>query len=100
MAVNFESNFFTLLELLEPASRLEVEGACTKVSVRANEVIYKQGDPSNSVYIVASGRVEAFTQSPDGRQTRSLGFMGKGEFFGDLGILTSQERLAAIRSCE
>ena len=100
MATNFESNFFTLLELLDPGSRLEVEAVCTKSSVQPNEVIYQQGDPSNLVYIVISGRVEAFTQSPDGRQTRSIGFMGKGEFFGELGILTGEDRMASMRSCE
>jgi CRP-like cAMP-binding protein len=100
MAADFESNFFTLLELLDQGSRLEVEGVCTKITVPPNEVLYKQGDPSNSVYIVSSGRVEAFTQSPDGRMTRSIGFMGKGEFFGDLGVLTNHERLGSIRTCE
>ena len=100
MAADFEGNFFTLLELLDPSSRMEVERVCANVNVPPNEVVYSQGDPSNSVYIVAAGRVEAYTQSPDGRLTRSIGFMGKGEFFGDLGILAGHERLASIRTCE
>ena len=100
MAADFESNFFTMLELLDAGSRLEVEGVCTKVTVPPNEVVYSQGDPSNSVYIISSGRVEVFTHSPDGRLTRSIGFMGKGEFFGDLGVLTGHERLGSVRTCE
>lgn len=100
MEHNFESNFFTLLELLDPGSRLEVEGACTKVSFPANHVVYEQGDPSNALYIVSAGTVEALTKSPDGKQTRSVAFMGKGDFFGDLGILTNHPRLATVRACE
>jgi CRP-like cAMP-binding protein len=100
MEFNFEANFFTLLQLLDAGSRLEVEGACTDLSLPPNEVVYAQGDPANSVYIVVSGRVEAFTQSPDGKQTRTVGIMAKGDFFGDLAVLTGHPRLAGIRTCE
>lgn len=100
MEHNFEANFFTLLELLDVGSRLEIDAVCAKLSFDAHQLVYNQGDPSSSVYIVAAGTVEAVTQSPDGRQTRSLGFMSRGDFFGDLGVLTSQPRLAAIRTCE
>jgi len=97
---NFECNFFTLLELLDPTSRLEVEAACTKLSFPPNQPVYEQGTPANAVYIVSSGLVEAVTQSPDKKQTRSIGFMGRGDFFGDLGVLTGNARLAGVRTCE
>jgi|GEM_PF-2114050 len=100
MAIDFEANFFTLLELLDAGSRLEVESVSTKVNLPGGHVIYAQGDPANTVYIVASGRVEAFTHSPDGRQSRSVGIMGKGDFFGDLAVLTGQPRMAEVRTCE
>jgi CRP-like cAMP-binding protein len=99
MESNFETNFFALLALMDLAGRLEVEHACTEVSFPAHHVIYEQGTPSDSVYVVASGMVEALTRSPDGKQTRSIGFMRKGEFFGDLGVITAQPRLASIRTC-
>ncbi len=100
MEQNFEANFFTLLALLDVGSRLEIDAVCTKVSIPAHQVIYEQGHPSASVYIIASGTVEAITHSPDGKQTRSLGFMSRGDFFGDLGVLTNHPRLAMIRACE
>jgi CRP-like cAMP-binding protein len=100
MEHNFEANFFTLLELLDPASRLEVEAACIRVSIPADVIVYEQGDQAKTVYIVAAGVFEALTKSPDGQQTRSLGYMGRGDFFGDLGVLTGQPRLAAVRACE
>lgn len=100
MEHNFEANFFTLMELLDPTGRLEVDSVCNKVSFPPDTVIYKQGDPATSVYIIVSGIVEAFTQSLDGLQSRSLGVMGKGDFFGDLAVLTGQTRLAGIRTRE
>jgi hypothetical protein len=100
MEHDFEANFFTLLALLDPASRLEIEGACKRIPVAADQLIYEQGADSNAIFIVASGIVEAVTHSPDGKQTRSVAFMGKGEFFGELGVLTGHPRLAAVRACE
>jgi CRP-like cAMP-binding protein len=100
MEPNFEANFFTLLELLDPTSRLEVEGACTSISIPPNQVIYRQGDPANTVYIVASGVAEAITESPDGSLTRSLGYIGRGDFFGELAALTGQTRLGSVRACD
>jgi len=100
MEHNFEANFFTLLEFLDVGSRIEIDAACTKVSIPAHQVIYKQGDESSLVYIVVSGTVEAITHSPDGKQTRSLGFIARGDFFGDLGVLTNHPRLATVHTCE
>ena len=100
MESNFESNFFTLLEFTDPASRLEINAVCTKLSVGPNEFVYAQGDPADAVYIVSSGVVEALTISPDGQRTRTVGIMGRGDFFGDLGVLTAHPRLAAVRALE
>jgi CRP-like cAMP-binding protein len=100
MEHNFEANFFTLLEFLDMASRLEIEAACTRKSAQPLEIICAQGEPAHAVYIVAAGVVEALTHSPDGQQTRSVGFMRRGDFFGDLAVLTSHPRLGTIRACE
>lgn len=100
MEHDFEANFFTLHALLDPASRFVIDAACRKLSYEADHMIYRQGDESHAVFIVAAGVVEALTHSPDGKQTRSLAYLRKGDFFGDLGVLTAQPRLASVRTCE
>jgi len=100
MEHNFEANFFTQLGLLDPESRLKIEAAWRPLTAAPHQVIYEQGSDSDAVYIIVSGVVEAVTHSPDGRQTRSVAYMSKGDFFGDLGILTHQPRLATVRVCE
>jgi CRP-like cAMP-binding protein len=100
METNFESNFFTLLEFLDAGSRLQIDAVCTRKKVDPQEMVYAQGDPADAIYIVSSGVVEVITQSPDGLQTRSVGFMGRGDFFGDLAVFTGQPRLAGIRALE
>lgn len=100
MEHDFEAIFFTLLEFLDAGSRLQIDAVCKRRTAQTSEVIYGQNDPSHSLFIVASGVVEVLTQSPDGFQTRSLGFIRRGDFFGDLGILTGHPRLALARACE
>src|SRR5271170_7890697 len=100
MEHNFEADFFTLLELLDPASRLEIESACTAISIPANQIIYRQGDPAGTVYIIVTGVAEVITESPDGLQTRSLGFMRRGEVFGETAVLTGHPRLGTVRACD
>ncbi len=93
-------DFFALIDSLDAISRIKLETAYTAIQFQPRQIIYAEGDPADSVYIVASGVVEAFTQSADGRQTRSIAFMRRGTFFGDLAVLTGHPRLAAVRACE
>src|ERR1700677_4070387 len=100
MRADFEANFFTLLDLLDPASRIEVESACTPIKIPVGQTIYRQGDPAGTVYIVSEGVAEAITESPDGKQTRSIGFMRRGDFFGETSVLTGLPRLGSVRACD
>jgi len=94
------SNFFDLLESLNAANRREVEEAWTEISYAPLQVIYEQGSPADSVYIVAQGAVEAITYSPDHKQSRLVAVMSRGDFFGDLAVFTHKPRLATIRARE
>lgn len=93
-------DFFALLEALDEPSRREVEAACTPVFFKPNQLVYEQGSAADSVYIVVSGVVEAVTFSPDGKLSRLVAVMSRGDFFGDLAVLTDHTRLAAVRTRE
>jgi CRP-like cAMP-binding protein len=92
-------DFFALIDSLDAISRIKLETAYTTLRLNPHQLVYAEGDPADSVYIVASGVVEAFTRSLDGR-SRSVAFMTRGSFFGDLGVLTGHPRLAGVRACE
>jgi CRP-like cAMP-binding protein len=53
------------------------------------EVIFRAGDPGTSLYIVESGRVKLFLQSPEGREL-IIDLIGPGAFFGTLAVLDGQ----------
>lgn len=62
------------------------------------EVIYRQGDPSDAVYVVVSGRVELFREDPDGAVV--IGRVGPIEMFGETDILSDGPREAGARALQ
>ncbi len=92
-----DANFLLMLETLGEEQRREVEKVCALVTLEPGQFVYLQGAPADAVYIVVSGVAEAITFSPDGKQSRSLGLIRRGDFFGDLALLTDNPRLAAVR---
>jgi len=94
------TNFLALLESMPEATWKTIDAACARLKLEAKEIVYKQGEPADAVYIVASGVVEAVTFSPDGKQSRTVATMAQGDFFGDLAVFTNHARLATVRTCE
>ncbi len=58
----------------------------------------KQGEPSESLYILARGQVGVFRDGDDaGVRTRQrLGTLSAPQYFGEMGLLTGQARMATI----
>lgn len=65
-------------------------------TLEAGEVLFKQGDPADAMYVVAEGEVIArvTTVAPGG--TLDLAVLGAGDFFGEIGLLGDQPRQATI----
>lgn len=61
-----------------------------------HEVIIKQGDDGDCMYVVQEGLVEIFKETDFGDV--SLGLRGKGEFFGEIAIFDRKERSATVRA--
>jgi diguanylate cyclase (GGDEF)-like protein len=77
-----------------------VARAAEKVFTAGNVVIY-QGEPTDSLYVVLSGRMRVLQstfESPLAGQV--LAEIGYGEIFGELGVLTEQPRSATVVAVE
>src|SRR3970040_1116873 len=60
------------------------------------------GDPTDSLYIVISGRLKVMMGEADGKEV-ILSIIGPGEFFGEMGLIDDSPRSAtviAIEPCE
>lgn len=65
---------------------------------RKNAVVVNEGDDTNALYVVLSGRLKAFISGDDGREV-VLGMINPGDYFGEL-VLDGGPRSASIITCE
>ncbi|MDX2226290.1 MAG: cyclic nucleotide-binding domain-containing protein [Verrucomicrobiae bacterium] len=93
-------DFFSFCTSLDIKKR-QLLGQLSKViHVPPNVIIFKQGEPSESLYIINKGVVEVFVQNTENNKTQSLGYLSRGDCLGEIGLLTSVPRSASVRSCE
>ena len=65
----------------------------------ADEVVFREGDESNTCYVVKSGRARAVRAHGDGR-TLTLAHFGPGDIFGELAMFDDERRSATIETLE
>lgn len=63
-----------------------------------NVIVVNEGDATDSLYILLSGRVKAFTTGPDGREV-VFDVINAGDYFGEL-VLDGGPRAASIMTLE
>ncbi len=62
---------------------------------KKGEVIFRQGDAGDCMFVVQKGEVEALAEA-DGKRLR-LRTMGPNEFFGEMALFEQETRTATIR---
>ena len=85
------------LPKLEPQQLAEIAAQVRQATYEPSSAIVRQGDPSDKFYIIARGKVEVVVETPEGK-TRILRQMGKGEYFGEIGLLSQGVRTATVRA--
>jgi NADH dehydrogenase len=90
-----------VLDILMPPDivQLKIQPSQTFASERfeAGEVIIKQGELGDRMYLITEGEVEVLREDLEGRQT-VLATLGPGEYFGEMALLSKQLRSATVRS--
>jgi diguanylate cyclase (GGDEF)-like protein len=76
-----------------------IASGLTRREFSAGELVFKEGDPGNEMYVVVSGRVSIFIIDNDGSEV-VLSEMVEGNFFGDMSILERAPRSATCRVVE
>jgi CRP-like cAMP-binding protein len=65
------------------------------VTLEPGQVLFRQGDPANSLYVVVEGAVVPIAE--DDRR-RKLAVLERGAFFGEIGLMTKQPRNSTIEA--
>lgn len=64
-----------------------------------NTLIICEGDRSDSLYLILSGKVKVFLSDEEGKEV-TLNIQGEGEYFGELAILDEAPRSASVMTLE
>jgi CRP-like cAMP-binding protein/rhodanese-related sulfurtransferase len=88
-----------VLEKVRKEKLLELAKHAEARSVPAHTMIFREGDPADSFYIIHSGMVRVFLRDKEGVET-DLSILGPGESFGEVALLTGKPRSANVLALE
>jgi CRP/FNR family cyclic AMP-dependent transcriptional regulator len=71
----------------------------TRKSAPRSTTIMAGGDPTDSLYIVLSGRLKVMMSDSEGKEV-ILAILGPGEIFGEMGLIDDEPRSATVISIE
>jgi len=71
----------------------------TRKSTPRSTTIMAGGDPTDSLYIVLSGRLKVMMSDSEGKEV-ILAILGPGEIFGEMGLIDDEPRSATVISIE
>jgi CRP-like cAMP-binding protein/rhodanese-related sulfurtransferase len=78
---------------------LEIAGTVEEKLAPANTIIFRQGDPGDSLYIINTGRVRVYRKSDEGVEV-DLAQLGPKQSFGEMALMTGQPRSAYVEALE
>jgi CRP/FNR family transcriptional regulator, cyclic AMP receptor protein len=85
---------WALFDGLAPESVDRVLAAARRISLSRGEVLFREGDHGDSVYLVQSGKVAVRISTPEGALV-TVALLGPGSAVGELALLGEDERRTA-----
>src|SRR5712691_12661024 len=77
----------------------QVASAAVPRSFPAGHVVFREGDTSDTCYIVRTGHARAVRVHPDGRSLTLANF-GPGDIFGELAMFDDEARSATVEAID
>ena len=88
-----------LFEGIDPELLQELAPGVNVMRMTPGQVIFREGDPGNALYLVGEGSVK-ISKFGRGGQQETLGFIEQGNFFGEMALLDGQPRSAMATANE
>jgi len=88
-----------VFETLAPEDLQRVVEVAVPRSFPGHHVIFREGDASDTCYVVRSGHARAVREHPDGRII-ALAHFGPGDIFGELAMFDDERRSATVEAIE
>jgi MFS family permease len=91
------------LSIFAGAGRAALErlaAAAEEVDLPAGEVIVREGEPAQAIFVLVEGRVEVTSRGEGGGEPVALREMEPGTYFGEIGVLEGIPRTATVTAME
>ena len=85
-----------LFASLSAEAMAALEAQLTPVTLMSGEVLFKEGEPSDSLYIVISGRLRVVSRAAEDQSERLVADLGHGEIVGEMGLVCGEPRSATV----
>src|SRR5215216_1866214 len=84
---------------LGPQELSQVAAVAVPRSFAPGEAVFREGDASNTCYVVENGHARALREHADGRQI-TLATFGPGDIFGELAMFGDERRSATVEAID
>ena len=88
-----------LFSTLAPEDLAQVAEVALFRTFGAGETVFREGDASDTCYVIREGRARAMREHPDGRSI-TLAQFGPGDIFGELAMFDDERRSATVETIE
>lgn len=99
---DFEDDPFagaTVIGVLEEADRRYLAGRSRRLRIDKGQILFLEGDPSDSILVLVAGHMKVLTYSADGSEF-IVNTVLPGETMGEVGVLSGGPRSATIQATE
>jgi NADH dehydrogenase len=90
------------LDLVLPADIVQIKtergGGVSRQHFEANEIVFREGDEGDRLYIIVNGNVQMVRELGEGGESGVLAELGPGECFGEMALVTENPRNATART--
>lgn len=80
----------SIFSVLEEPQLKEITDKITKKAYKKGEIIFFEGDTSDKLYVITTGKIKVFKYTKEGKE-QILYIIGEGDFLGDLSLLKKDE---------
>ncbi|MEP7331570.1 MAG: Crp/Fnr family transcriptional regulator [Terracoccus sp.] len=74
-----------LFKALDDEAAAALQGEMARLHMERGDVLFHEGDPGDTLYVIAEGKIKLGRTSPDGRENL-VAILGPGEMFGELSL--------------
>ncbi len=89
----------TLFAKLDDAALGAIEAASQDLELRRGDVLFREDEVPDELFVVVSGRIAIANKSIDGRESM-VALMEEGDLFGEMGLFDGRGRSAEARALE